>query len=219
MVAFFAHALLVATVAVFVSGCDVRSLNQSKGGEGDDAEKTLSKTGGDKQSEEKLSAGGGGADGERFASMLPEEKDVGNIFTYTRDGYLDVKHTELSKSGEGSGLWAYHHPTEGVEDSTGESLGFLQHFTVVDEGVYLWTRIPTSGDDMRVVCYYTVDGSDPEGVRGVPSGTTLIADFSWAHNSPNAQGGVDDWWRVGPISGVQKGIDLSYKIGVFREKK
>lgn len=202
----FTKMFFVVGFALSILGCDLRQRDQAQ----DEAKEPASEV---KSGANEVGNVGADTD-ERFAtSKFRSNGD--DIYTYTNDGYLDVKCGGTTDIREGD-IWAFHHPLEGVEDGGGASLGFLQQFAVADGNAYLWVKTPSAGAGARVVCYYTTDGSSPIGSEGVPAGTSQVADFAWSHNTPGVDGKNDDWWRLGPLSMSSERNSFSYKIGVFR---
>lgn len=202
----FTKMFFVVGLALSIMGCDLGERDQPK----DEAKEPASEVTGETNEGVNLVAD----TDERFAtSKFRSNGD--DVYTYTNDGFLDVKSVGAKEIREGD-MWAFHHPLEGVEDGGGTSLGFLQQFAVADGNAYLWVKTPSAGPGVRVVCYYTTDGSSPSGSEGVASGTSQVADFAWSHNTPSVDGTNDDWWRLGPLNMPIERNSFSYKIGVFR---
>jgi hypothetical protein len=61
-------------------------------------------------------------------------------------------------------------------------------------------------------CYYTLDGSNPEGAGGAGSGTTRAVEMNYSH----PEGGAD-WWMSASLPQPPAGTRLKYKIGIFKE--
>ena len=78
-------------------------------------------------------------------------------------------------------------------------------------GIGLWARPNAVGGGFRMFCYYTVDGSNPEGAGGAGDGSTQVVELNFSHNQDG-----DDWWG-GSLPPQAPGTGLKYKIGIFRE--
>ena len=82
------------------------------------------------------------------------------------------------------------------------------------DNVGLWVKTGTPGSINKVFCYFTTDGSFPEGAGGEGKGTTHTTELVYDHAD---SGDGDDWWR-GVLPELPDGTDLRYKVGCFREQ-
>ncbi len=78
--------------------------------------------------------------------------------------------------------------------------------------VSVWAKPNGVGGGFRMFCYYTIDGSNPEGAGGVGRGTTAVEEMGFSHNE-----GGDDWWMTAAIPKPGSGETLKYKIGIYKE--
>lgn len=93
-----------------------------------------------------------------------------------------------------------------------------------DEGLSLWIKTGPSFTYDQVAVYYTVDGSEPLGSLGVPSGSTLVLRsvgpgpaISFVRNEPGMSGN-DDWWRANFLGLFQYrvGTVVKYQVAAWR---
>ncbi len=75
----------------------------------------------------------------------------------------------------------------------------------------IWAKPNGVGLGFRMFCYYTGDGSNPEGAGGEGIGTTKVAEMNWSHNQ-----GSDDWWMTATLPKPAAGGTVKYKIGIFK---
>ncbi|MGB6223131.1 alpha-amylase family glycosyl hydrolase [Haloferula sp.] len=78
--------------------------------------------------------------------------------------------------------------------------------------ISLWAKPNGVGGGFRMFCYYTSDGSNPEGAGGVGTGSTETVELSFSHNE-----GGDDWWMNASLPKPPGGETLKYKIGIYKE--
>lgn len=88
------------------------------------------------------------------------------------------------------------------------------------ESVNVWARVGYSFFYTDVAVYYTTDGTNPVGSKGVPTGSTQVlrssaSQVSFVRNEPTGQGQVD-WWRATlPASTRLYGQNVRYRIGAW----
>ena len=82
------------------------------------------------------------------------------------------------------------------------------------EGITLWAKTNSVGGGFRMVVYYTMDGTNPEGAGGEGLGTTRAVAMGFSHNE-----GSDDWWGTATLPLPEAGQQLRYKIGIFRDEE
>jgi GH15 family glucan-1,4-alpha-glucosidase len=90
------------------------------------------------------------------------------------------------------------------------------------DAVELWVKIGPSFSYDSVAVYYTTDGSNPSGSRGIPNGTTnVLLSFGPAPEiifqfNEQGVGGNDDWWRA-DMNLVTRlyGQNVRYTIGAW----
>jgi len=81
-------------------------------------------------------------------------------------------------------------------------------------GIYL--RAGYEFQVSRCVLYYTVDGSNPEGSRGVGLGTTKVVEGGWVKD--DAINGAIDWWQATiPAVDNTNGAQIRYKIALYND--
>jgi hypothetical protein len=214
--------LILTGSLLFFVGCDLRQLDDSKGeGQADKAE-----------DQPRLEVGVGDAQVEAqpvqatsqvetFAGMNTElgpkiAKDA-DTYVLGADGYLELEKAAGGGVGSGEGVpWIAHSPLEPVTGQDGQAMEGVFQFSKVGGEVYLWAKLPSTGDGVNVYCYYTVDGGTPDGGFGRGKGNTKVAKFSWVHNFPIEGGGLGDWWKSEPISLADGGGVLKYKIAATK---
>ncbi|MCH8528782.1 MAG: hypothetical protein LAT79_16785 [Kiritimatiellae bacterium] len=81
------------------------------------------------------------------------------------------------------------------------------------EGITLWAKTNSVGGGFRMVVYYTMDGTNPEGAGGEGLGTTRAVAMSYSHDESG-----DDWWGTAMLPLPESGEQLRYKIGIFRDE-
>lgn len=219
----YAHLLAGILCLVLMVGCDLRTFNQPPDKNPETSERESSNTNGLFGVGEEVTTGAGGAnspghnltDIEEAFAVATYGSTGEAIYSYTNDGYLDLRAGTTEKANDGA-LWAFHQPLEEIENRGGKKLEFMRQFASDGKSVHLWAKTPTTGAKVRVVGYYTTDNSDPLGRGGVGAGTTKVIEFFWGHNSPSERTGTDDWWWSEPIRLPSEIKSLRYKIGVFR---
>lgn len=197
-------------VVISLCGCDLRTFNDNANEQSSKVERGQDHEGGGSR----LNVSEVAPNPSEIFSDVEMRKKGGVVYSYTGDGYLEVQSGTAGEA-ESIDMWVFHHPLEGVEDTTGQKVDFLRQFIFDDGAIYLWAKTPTSGRPTRVVCYFTTDGNAPRGGGGSGLNGAQVADFTWAHNSPNPEGGTFDWWKLGPLKIPQTPQGLRYKIGAF----
>jgi hypothetical protein len=113
-----------------------------------------------------------------------------------------------------------HNPTGQVY---GEAPGItMREADVPREGdaVDLWARIGYSFWYTDVAIYYTTDGSEPAGAKGVPTGSTAVltnagGGISFIRNEPHSPDNIDWWKGTLPPATRTYGLTVKYKIGAW----
>lgn len=113
-----------------------------------------------------------------------------------------------------------HSPTGQVY---GEATGVtMREPDVPREGdaVDIWTRIGYSFWYTDVAVYYTTDGSEPTGDKGVPTGSTFVLTsaggaVSFIRNEPHSPDAIDWWKGTLPSAARTYGLTVKYKIGAW----
>ncbi|MGA0845747.1 MAG: hypothetical protein ACO3RV_04335, partial [Luteolibacter sp.] len=77
--------------------------------------------------------------------------------------------------------------------------------------ISIWAKPNGVGPGFRMFCYFTTDGSNPEGSGGSGLGSTRVTEMNFSHNE-----GGDDWWMSATIPKPATGT-FKYKIGIFKE--
>jgi hypothetical protein len=61
-------------------------------------------------------------------------------------------------------------------------------------------------------CYYTTDGTNPEGAGGTGTGTTKVSEMAFSHNQDS-----NDWWMTSNIPKPAASSVFRYKVGILKE--
>ena len=77
--------------------------------------------------------------------------------------------------------------------------------------ISIWAKPNGVGVGFKMFCYFTTDGSNPEGAGGVGAGTTQVAQMNYSHNEA-----ADDWWMSANVPKPTSGT-IKYKVGIFKE--
>lgn len=77
--------------------------------------------------------------------------------------------------------------------------------------IAVWAKPNGVGNGFRMHCYYTTDGSNPEGAGGEGIGSTKVVEMNFSHNQD-----ANDWWMNASIPKPAAGLTLKYKIGIFK---
>jgi hypothetical protein len=77
--------------------------------------------------------------------------------------------------------------------------------------ISLWAKPNGVGPGFRMFCYYTTDGSNPEGAGGAGIGGTQTIEMNFSHNQD-----ANDWWMSANIPKPPSGT-IKYKIGIFKQ--
>ncbi|MDX2115028.1 MAG: hypothetical protein SFZ24_05320 [Planctomycetota bacterium] len=116
--------------------------------------------------------------------------------------------------------FVFHDP---AQQSFGEPAGVTMREPATpreEEPVDLYIKTGPSFTYNNVVVYYTLDGSEPQGAMGVPSGTTQVlrntlGSLAFVRNEPGMSGN-DDWWRGSlPAQARQYDRRVRYKVSAF----
>jgi GH15 family glucan-1,4-alpha-glucosidase len=88
------------------------------------------------------------------------------------------------------------------------------------EAVDVWARIGYSFWYTDIAVYYTTDGSEPSGAKGVPSATTSVLTSSaggigFVRNEPHSPDNIDWWKGTLPAPTRICGLAVKYKIGAW----
>ncbi len=100
----------------------------------------------------------------------------------------------------------YHDPEADVGGIAAGTKQYLEGPATIT----LWGKVNGVGTGYSMVCYYTLDGSLPEGAGGVGTGTTQTAVMTFQHNQD-----TDDWWNSTTLPKPASG-QLRYKLGIFK---
>jgi len=89
-----------------------------------------------------------------------------------------------------------------------------------DEAVALWVRIGFSFYYTDVAIYYTTDGTEPTGVRGVPAGSTAVltsaaGQVAFIRNEPHSPSNIDWWKATLPVGTRAYGTTVKYKLSAW----
>ncbi len=76
--------------------------------------------------------------------------------------------------------------------------------------ISLWAKPNGVGVGFRMFCYFTTDGSNPEGAGGSGTGSTRAVEMNYSHNQDS-----NDWWMGATIPKPTFGT-FKYKIGIFK---
>lgn len=101
----------------------------------------------------------------------------------------------------------YHDP----EADVGGIAAGTKQYQESSSNIILWGKVNGVGAGFTMVCYYTTDGSAPEGAGGVGLGSTQTALMTFQHNQS-----TDDWWNSTTVPKPVSG-QFRYKLGIFKE--
>ena len=76
--------------------------------------------------------------------------------------------------------------------------------------ISLWAKPNGVGAGFKMFCYYTTDGSNPEGAGGTGTGSTRAVEMNYSHNQDS-----NDWWMSANVPKPSSGA-FKYKIGIFK---
>ncbi|MEM1083276.1 MAG: alpha-amylase family glycosyl hydrolase [Verrucomicrobiota bacterium] len=163
--------------------------------------------------------------GEKFAAVDTTRNKLGSggAETYVTEIGSNVFDNDLGPAGandfsnDGGNLAAflYHNPEAVVGGTPGGGWpGGTAPNQYVEEAttVSLWAKPNGVGFGFKMFCYFTSDGSNPEGAGGVGLGTTSVIEMNFSHNE-----GGDDWWMNAAVPKPAAGETLKYKIGIYKE--
>lgn len=146
---------------------------------------------------------------EKFAAVNTVRNKFGSAGAETYAKVIGSSGFTIANGPDGSNNW---------DTLGGEVASFLYHDPNVSgqysEGsstITLSAKTNGVGANFRMFCYYTTDGSNPEGAAGSGAGTTAIVEMNWDHNE-----GSDDWWLTANLPKPAAGATLKYKIGIFK---
>jgi hypothetical protein len=215
---------VLGVASFFLASCDIRLLNESDGG-GEEESPDLVKSDNSGQAAEpdiQNKASESPSGGEVFASLDPSKCGVGSgnadVYVKNKEGSMELHSSATYKGSDGDrgGVdWVVHSPLDPVTGEKGEDRPYLFQFSSPEGGeAVIWVKTPSLGDGMTVICYYTLDGTEPAGERGKGEGSTQVSSLQWSHNFPIEGGARGDWWKSPPLP--TKGVEFRYKIGAFR---
>ncbi|MCE9559599.1 MAG: hypothetical protein K8R88_11680 [Armatimonadetes bacterium] len=81
--------------------------------------------------------------------------------------------------------------------------------------VDIWTKIGYSFYYTNIAIYYTTNGSEPSGVRGVASGATQVIIPNFVRNEPHSPNNIDWWKGTIPLGSLPAGSVVKYKISAW----
>lgn len=90
-----------------------------------------------------------------------------------------------------------------------------------DEVIDLWVKIGYSFYYSDVAVYYTIDGSDPQGSKGIPgNGSTFalrssMGQVNFVRNEPHSPNNIDWWKATLPVTTRTYNNTVKYKIGAW----
>jgi len=122
---------------------------------------------------------------------------------------------DFSNDGGDRASFLYHNPADVVGGTPGGGWPVegapLQY---IEDGsqISLWAKPNGVGGGFRMFCYYTVDGSNPEGAGGTGAGSTQVVEMAYSHDEAG-----NDWWMTATLPQPANGVEVRYKIGIFKE--
>ncbi|MCH7224752.1 alpha-amylase family glycosyl hydrolase [Haloferula sp. A504] len=122
---------------------------------------------------------------------------------------------DFSDDGGNRAQFLYHDPSAVVGGTPGGGWpGGSAPLQYVENGstISLWAKPNAVGGGFRMFCYYTTDGSNPEGAGGRGTGSTGVVEMNYSHDESGA-----DWWMTATLPQPANGEELRYKIGIFKE--
>jgi hypothetical protein len=160
---------------------------------------------------------------EKFAAVDTNRNNAVSLGAETYYYTVGGTGTIVNGSGDGSGVatstatWVYHDPSAAVTvTGGGPATQRNPQNPSPGQGVDLWIRVGYQFQINRCFIYYTSDGSNPEGSFGVGKGTTRVIEAGWTNS--DAGNGTIDWWKgTIPASNQVNGIQIRYKIALFRD--
>ena len=109
----------------------------------------------------------------------------------------------------------YHDPAQPVGGipSGGWPGGIVpQQFVENSSTISIWAKPNGVGVGFKMFCYYTTDGTNPEGAGGTGIGTTKVSEMAFSHNQD-----ANDWWMTSNILKPASGTGFKYKVGILKE--
>jgi len=100
----------------------------------------------------------------------------------------------------------YHDP----EADVGGIAAGTKQYNENGSTITIWGKVNGVGAGYTMVCYYTADGTNPEGAGGSGTGTTQTAVMGFIHNQD-----TDDWWNSTTIPKPVSGV-FRYKLGIYK---
>lgn len=79
--------------------------------------------------------------------------------------------------------------------------------------ISLWAKTNSVGAGFKMYAYYTLDGSNPEGVYGQGLGTTAVVALNYSHNESG-----NDWWGTASLPKPGPSEALRYKISILKDE-
>lgn len=93
----------------------------------------------------------------------------------------------------------YHDPNDSAQYSENPST------------ITLSAKTNSVGGGFRMFCYFTTDGTNPEGAAGTGTGTTSVAELAYDHDD-----GPDNWWLTTTLPKPAASTTFKYKIGICK---
>lgn len=135
--------------------------------------------------------------------------------TFTIVDGPDGANADFNSFGGTVASFLFHDPdgTVGGDDPADPGVGDPQ-FADTGSTLTVWAKTNSVGEGFKMVFYYTLDGSNPEGAGGEGIGSTRVASMGFQHND---DAGSNDWWGSASIPKPAEGSELRYKIGIYRD--
>ncbi|MSU58562.1 MAG: hypothetical protein EXS35_10350 [Pedosphaera sp.] len=112
-------------------------------------------------------------------------------------------------------VWATHIPSNAVTASSGPATQRVPLNATNGGPVDIWIRSGFQFQVNKCFIYYTTDGSNPEGAFGTGKGTTRVVEAFF--QAADTGSGTIDWWKgTIPASNHVNGVQVRYKISVFK---
>lgn len=121
----------------------------------------------------------------------------------------------FTTDGGNEASFLYHDPEQAVGGTpAGGWPGGIapQQFVENASTISIWAKPNGVGGGFRMFCYYTTDGSNPEGAGGAGTGTTKVSEMAFSHNQD-----TNDWWMTSNIPRSAPGVVFKYKVGILKE--
>lgn len=121
----------------------------------------------------------------------------------------------FSNDGGNQASFLYHDPAQAVGGTPGGGWpggNVPQQFVENASTISIWAKPNGVGLGFKMFCYYTTDGTNPEGAGGTGTGTTKVSEMAFSHNQDS-----NDWWMTSNIPKPASGSVFKYKVGILKE--